>query len=108
MNQNERVWQPKVLLPVLLALSCLAGCVDSARIVRSEFDEGIKTGKEFAQKDTVYIQCWRVSSDIDPSQQARSYRTTLEDLLKSESFILGFYDGYESAYGKYLDSHCSP
>jgi hypothetical protein len=106
MKQKKLVWQPKALLAVLLTLSCFVGCAGSARIVRSEFEEGMKTGKEFAQKDTVYIQCWRV--DIDPSQKARSYRTTLEDLLKSESFILGFYDGYEAAYGKYLDSHCSP
>jgi hypothetical protein len=104
MKKKKRVWQPKALSAVLLTLSFLVGCAGSARIVRSEFEEGVGTGKEFAQKDTVYIQCWRVSADIDPSQKARSYRTTLEDLLKSESFILGFYDGYEAAYG----NHCSP
>jgi hypothetical protein len=108
MKQSKCISYPTALLAVLVVFSCLAGCADSARIVRSEFEEGIKTGKEFAKKDTAYIQCWRVSADIEPSRKARSYRTTLEDMLKSESFILGFYDGYETEYGKYLDSRCSP
>ena len=108
MKKMRCAWQPIVLLAVLLIVLCMVACSVPQRIVRSEFEEGMKKGEEFAQKDAVFIQCWRAHADIDPSQKARSYKTTLEDLLKSESFILGFYNGYETAYAKHLDSQCSP
>jgi len=107
---NPNAWARKLsgLLGILLIFWCIVACSIPSRIVGPEFDEGVKTGEVFAQQDADYIQCWRISADTDPFQKARSYRTTLEDLLKSESFMLGFYDGYEGTYRKYLDAYCGP
>ena len=108
MNLSAWARKPLASLGIILILWSLVACSVPPRIVRHEFEEGAKTGEAYARKDAAYIQCWRSSAETDPFQKARSYRTTLEELLKSESFILGFYAGYEAAYRKYLDSHCSP
>jgi hypothetical protein len=108
MKPKEGVRRLSGCLMVLVFLGGVVACSVPSRIVRPEFEEGVKAGEAFAQKDAFYIQCWWISDDTDPFQKAVSYRTTLEDLLKSESFILGFYKGYETVYRRYVDSRCSP
>jgi hypothetical protein len=108
MKLTKGVRKPMALLISLLILLCSSACHVPPQIVRHEFEPGIKMGEEFAQNDAEYIQCWRISSHIDADQEARTYKSYLETLGKSQSFILGFYDGYERAYNQYIDMYCGP
>jgi len=82
---------------------------------RSEYLKGYDTAREFAQKDAMHSNCFdypttgkyhRFPRSINLERQARKYIKLLQEQGRSETFINGFYFGYENYYYEFIDLYC--
>jgi hypothetical protein len=98
------------LLPVLLVTAFLASCANTPTTTDTgpQFEEGLRFADEFAKKDAMKFNCFFYPGKINAAQEARKYTKQLQEQDKPETFIKGFYMGYERSYRKYLDLYCEP
>ena len=99
-------------LPVLLATAFLVSCATTSHPTGTstgpEFEEGLRFADNFAKKDAMTFNCFFYPGKINAAQEARKYTKQLQEQGKHETFIKGFYMGYERAYRRYLDLYCEP
>ena len=100
------------LVIVLIAVSCASILSPQSR---SEYWKGYDEAREFAKKDAMNSDCFgyptigmyrRFPGRINVARQAQKYVTVLKEQGRSETFINGFYLGYEESYYEFLDFYC--
>ena len=82
---------------------------------RSEYLKGYDMAREFAKKDAMNSNClgyptigryrW-FPGRINVARLAQKYTKFLQEQGRSETFINGFYFGYEENYYEFLDLYC--
>lgn len=86
------------LLIVIFLISCATSPVGSDRL------KGYNMAGEFAKKDAMNSTCFRHPRYVE--QKARKYTQLLQDQGRSETFIKGFYDGYEDSFHEFFNLYC--
>ena len=81
----------------------------------SEYWRGYDMAREFAKKDAMNSRCVGYPSigmfrwfpgRINLARQAQKYKGILQEQGRSETFIDGFYLGYEESYYEFIDLYC--
>jgi hypothetical protein len=83
----------------------LVSCVTSSR-VGPEFEAGRMYARDVAKEDAWEFNCFFYPAFIFAGQNARKYTDTLKRQGKSQTFIEGFYHGYEMYFCEYLNVKC--
>lgn len=97
---------------LLVTVSCATTLSPQSR---SEYWKGHDMAREFAKKDAMDSHCFgyptigmfrRFPGRINVTRQAQKYTKFLQEQGRSETFINGFYFGYEESYYEFLDLYC--
>ena len=100
------------LVIVLITVSCATILSPQSR---PEYWKGYDKAREFAKKDAMNSDCFGYPTigiyrwfpgRVNVARQARKYTTFLQEQGRSETFINGFYLGYEESYYEFLDLYC--
>jgi len=90
------------LFIILFIVSC---ATSQSSPTGSDHLKGYNMAREFSKKDAMNSRgCFRYSKNIE--QKARKYSKLLQDQGRSETFIKGFYLGYENYSREFLDLYC--
>ena len=84
------------LLIILFIVSC---ATSQSSPTGSDYLQGYNMAWDFAKKDAMNSR--GKSKNIE--KKARKYTKLLQDQGRTETFIKGFYDGYESYYHEFID-----
>ena len=93
-------------LVFLVLVTGLFSCATSSR-VGPEFEAGRIYSRDFAKDDAWKFDCFWYPGRVFAAQKAREYTDTLKTQGKSQTFIDGFYFGYERYYYQQLNVKCS-
>ena len=97
---------------LLVTVSCATTLSPQSQ---SEYLKGYHMAREFAKKDAMDSHCFGSPTigmfrgfprRIDVTRQAQKYTKFLQEQGRSETFINGFYFGYEESYYEFLDLYC--
>ena len=69
-----------------------------------DYLKGYNMAEEYANKDAMNTSCFRRPGYVD--QKARKYTKLFKDQGRSETFIKGFYDGYENGFHESFNLYC--
>jgi hypothetical protein len=71
---------------------------------QSDYVKGYDAAWKFAKQDAMKSKCLRYPRYT--YQEARKYTQLLQDQGRSESYISGFYFGYQNSYPDYFGLYC--
>lgn len=97
----------KLTLSLLIILFIASCATSQSSPIGSEHLNGYNMAKAFAKKDAMNSRgCFRYPRNIEKKE--RKYTKLLQDQGRSETFIKGFYDGYDNYYREFIDLYCGP
>jgi hypothetical protein len=96
----------KLTLSLFIVLFIVSCATSQSSPTGSDYLKGYNMAREFAKKDAMNSTCFRYPRYIE--QKARKYTKLLQDQGRSETFIKGFYIGYENDYHEFIDLYCGP
>ena len=85
------------LITILFLTSCATG---------PDFEAGRLRSREFAKQDAFGFDCSQFPRKVYPGMEARKYTMMLRSDGKTESYIEGFYLGYQRYYIDYIKVYC--
>ena len=97
---------------LLVTVSCATTLSPQSQ---SEYLKGYDMAREFVKKDAMTSNCFgyptiglyrRFPRRINVARQAQKYTKFLQEQGRSETFINGFYFGYEESYYEFFDLYC--
>ena len=95
----------KLTLSLLIALFMISCATFQSSPTGSDYLNGYNMARDYAKKDAMNSRgCFRKYA----GQKARKYTQLLQDQGRSETFIKGFYNGYENDYAEFADLYCGP
>jgi hypothetical protein len=84
----------------------LASCATyQSSATKSDHAKGYAAAWEYAKQDAIKDMCFR-NPRYTYWQVRKKYKQLLEDQGRSETYISGFYYGYESSYHDFYDLYC--
>ena len=89
----------KLTLSLLIILFIVSCATSQSSPTGSDYLQGYNAAEEYAKKDAMNSR--GKSKNIE--QKARKYTKLLQDQGRTETFIKGFYDGYENYYHEFID-----
>ena len=104
-----------LLLSVVIAFIAISCATSSPPQTESEYLKGYGMAREFAKKDAMSFDCFWYPRGaryrwfprgVNVTREARKYTKLLQEQGRSETFIKGFYDGYENYYREFIDLYC--
>ena len=96
--------KPLKLFLILVTTLFIASCA-TAR-VGPEYEDGRRYAYDIAKKDAWEFDCFWYPDKVRAAFKAREYTETLRSQGKSQTFIEGFYFGYEKTYWNQLNVKC--
>jgi len=90
---------------ILSAIALITVSCASPR-VGPQFEAGRLHAYDIAKKDAWDFDCYWYPMRVRPAFQARNYTEMLKSQGKTQTFVEGFYYGYERAYTDQLDVKC--
>ena len=94
----------KEILFLLIIIGLTACATHQSSLNQSDYVKGYDAAWGFAKQDAIESDCLRYPRYTN--QEARKYTQFLQDQGRSESFIKGFYFGYENSYPDYFTLYC--
>ena len=95
-----------ILKRLVLSAVALITVACAGPSVGPQFEAGRLHAYDIAKKDAWDFDCYWYPMRIYPAFEARKYTESLENQGKTQTFIKGFYYGYEQTYKVQLDVKC--
>ncbi len=95
----------KILTIFVIAIG-ISGCAThQSNLDRTEYQRGYNSAWDYAKKDTLNSHCFRYPHFAN-QEGKKKYAQMLKDQGESESFMKGFYSGYEDRRIDFYDLYC--
>jgi len=94
----------KILIIFMIAIG-VSACAHQSKIDRTEYQRGYNSVWDIAKKDSINSNCFRYPH-FAKQEGKRKYAQMLKDQGNSESFIKGFYAGYEDRRIDFYNLYC--
>jgi hypothetical protein len=95
----------KILTFFLLAIGIAACATHQSNLDRSEYQRGYSSARDFAKKDSINSDCARYPH-FAYQEGKKKYAQMLKDQGESESYMKGFYSGYEDRRIDFFELYC--
>jgi hypothetical protein len=95
----------KILLIMLSSIGFISCATHQSSLDRTEYQRGYNSAWEFAKNDAIQADCFLNPRYADQEAQ-KKYTQLLRDQGRSESYIKGFYSGYEEDRLDFYDLYC--
>ncbi len=93
------------ILYIFLLIIVLLSCAKSQLFqTEPDYQEGYNSAREFAKNDSIESNCFLNPRVTD--KDAKRHIKVLQDQSKSESYIKGFYNGYQRERIEYWELYC--
>lgn len=96
----------KLTFPLFIILSIVSCATPQSSPTESDHLKGYNMAEEFAKKDAMKSICFRYPKLGYVESKTWEYTKLLQNQGKSETFIKGFYFGYNNYYREFLDLYC--
>jgi len=93
------------ILIILIITFGISACAHQSKIDRTEYQRGYNSAWDIAKKDSINSDCSRYPH-FAKQEGKRKYAQLLKNQGESESFMKGFYAGYEDRRIDFYDLYC--
>jgi hypothetical protein len=96
----------KLALPLLIILFLVSCATSQSSPLESDHLKGYNAAEEYAKKDAMKHICFKYPKLGYVNSKTKEYTKLLQNQGRSETFIKGFYFGYDNYYREFLDLYC--
>ena len=93
------------ILTILIIFVGISACAHQSNIDRTEYQRGYNSAWDVGKKDGINSDCTRYPH-FAKQEGKKKYAQMLKEQGKSESFMKGFYSGYEDRRVDFYDLYC--